>query len=98
MPPGCGHAIDLLHAFLAKTLHSTGRQVQVRKCVDDMVLVAKGCDFAGHGTPLKVKARDLGLIMLSGPPFVIMLYSHLSAGHDASTTGVQQRALLQVGL
>eukprot|EP00971_Amphidinium_carterae_P256400 5090926-Amphidinium_carterae.1 len=40
MPPGCGHAVDLLHAFLLKTLKSAGRRVSVRKCVDDMVLVA----------------------------------------------------------
>eukprot|EP00971_Amphidinium_carterae_P110569 2190351-Amphidinium_carterae.1 len=25
MPPGCGHAVDLLHAFLLKTLQSAGR-------------------------------------------------------------------------
>eukprot|EP00971_Amphidinium_carterae_P033977 668889-Amphidinium_carterae.1 len=42
MPPGCGHAVDLLHAFLLKTLKSTGRHVTVRKYVDDMVLVASG--------------------------------------------------------
>eukprot|EP00971_Amphidinium_carterae_P032952 648472-Amphidinium_carterae.1 len=48
MPPGCGHAVDLLHAFLLKTLKSAGRQVSVRKYVDDMVLVASGPCFAGH--------------------------------------------------
>eukprot|EP00971_Amphidinium_carterae_P234850 4660208-Amphidinium_carterae.1 len=48
MPPGCGHAVDLLHAFLLKTLKSAGRHVSVRKCVDDMVLVASGPCFAGH--------------------------------------------------
>eukprot|EP00971_Amphidinium_carterae_P117003 2317112-Amphidinium_carterae.3 len=40
MPPGCGHAVDLLHAFLLKTLQSAGSKVEVRKYVDDMVLVA----------------------------------------------------------
>eukprot|EP00971_Amphidinium_carterae_P351193 6491966-Amphidinium_carterae.1 len=48
MPPGCGHAIDLLHAFLLKTLQSAGRHVSVRKYVDDMVLVAQGPCFARH--------------------------------------------------
>eukprot|EP00971_Amphidinium_carterae_P134857 2672527-Amphidinium_carterae.1 len=48
MPPGCGHAVDLLHAFLLKTLQSAGRHVTVRKYVDDMVLVASGPCFAGH--------------------------------------------------
>eukprot|EP00971_Amphidinium_carterae_P255709 5076710-Amphidinium_carterae.2 len=48
MPPGCGHAVDLLHAFLLKTLKSAGRHVSVRKYVDDMVLVASGPCFAGH--------------------------------------------------
>eukprot|EP00971_Amphidinium_carterae_P173425 3437836-Amphidinium_carterae.1 len=33
MPPGCGHAVDLLHAFLLKTLKSTGRHVSVRKFI-----------------------------------------------------------------
>eukprot|EP00971_Amphidinium_carterae_P351074 6491897-Amphidinium_carterae.2 len=31
MPPGCGHAVDLLHAFLLKTLQSAGRRVSVHK-------------------------------------------------------------------
>eukprot|EP00971_Amphidinium_carterae_P205299 4074816-Amphidinium_carterae.1 len=48
MPPGCGHAVDLLHAFLSKTLQSAGSKVEVRKYVDDMVLVAKGNHFAVH--------------------------------------------------
>eukprot|EP00971_Amphidinium_carterae_P154596 3065692-Amphidinium_carterae.2 len=48
MPPGCGHAVDLLHAFLLKTLQSVGRHVSVRKHVDDMVLIASGPCFAGH--------------------------------------------------
>eukprot|EP00971_Amphidinium_carterae_P275928 5475106-Amphidinium_carterae.1 len=48
MPPGCGHAVDLLHAFLLKTLKSAGRHVSVRKYVDDMVLVASGPCFAVH--------------------------------------------------
>eukprot|EP00971_Amphidinium_carterae_P219712 4362311-Amphidinium_carterae.1 len=39
MPPGCGHAVDLLHAFLLKTLQSAGSKVEVRKYVDDIVLV-----------------------------------------------------------
>eukprot|EP00971_Amphidinium_carterae_P089629 1774291-Amphidinium_carterae.1 len=48
MPLVCGHAVDLLHAFLLKTLKSAGRYVFVRKYVDDMVLVASGLCFAGH--------------------------------------------------
>eukprot|EP00971_Amphidinium_carterae_P152721 3027054-Amphidinium_carterae.4 len=48
MPPGCGHAVDLLHAFLLKTLQSAGSQVEVRKYVEDMVLVATGHQFALH--------------------------------------------------
>eukprot|EP00971_Amphidinium_carterae_P112000 2218332-Amphidinium_carterae.1 len=43
LPPGCG--LDVLHAFLIRTLESTGRQVEVRKYVDDMVLVAAGQTF-----------------------------------------------------
>eukprot|EP00971_Amphidinium_carterae_P350462 6491558-Amphidinium_carterae.2 len=48
MPPGCGHAVDLLHAFLLMTLKSAGRHVSVRKYVDDMVLEASGPCFARH--------------------------------------------------
>eukprot|EP00971_Amphidinium_carterae_P084209 1667072-Amphidinium_carterae.1 len=47
MPPGCGHAVDLLHAFLFKTLQSAGRHISVRKYVDNMVLVATCYNFAG---------------------------------------------------
>eukprot|EP00971_Amphidinium_carterae_P086822 1717900-Amphidinium_carterae.1 len=47
MPPWCGHSVEL-HAFPVKTLQSAGRHVQVRKYVADMVLVARGMDFAGH--------------------------------------------------
>eukprot|EP00971_Amphidinium_carterae_P347327 6489264-Amphidinium_carterae.2 len=46
MPPGCGHAVDLLHAILIKTLQIAGPKVEVRKYVD--VLVAKGKNFAVH--------------------------------------------------
>eukprot|EP00971_Amphidinium_carterae_P244788 4860245-Amphidinium_carterae.1 len=46
LPPDCGHAVDVLHAFLRNTLQDAGRQVTVRKYVDDMVLVAKGPGFA----------------------------------------------------
>eukprot|EP00971_Amphidinium_carterae_P337970 6475078-Amphidinium_carterae.4 len=35
MPPGCGHAVDLLHAFLIKTTQSAGPKVEARKYVDD---------------------------------------------------------------
>eukprot|EP00971_Amphidinium_carterae_P319367 6347384-Amphidinium_carterae.1 len=38
LPPGCGLAVDLLHAFLIRTLQSAGRQVEVCKYVDDMIL------------------------------------------------------------
>eukprot|EP00971_Amphidinium_carterae_P045752 900316-Amphidinium_carterae.1 len=48
MPPGCGHAVDQLHAFLLKALQSAGSKVEVRKYVDDMVLVTKGHQFALH--------------------------------------------------
>eukprot|EP00971_Amphidinium_carterae_P103979 2059325-Amphidinium_carterae.1 len=48
LPPGCGLAVDLLHAFLIRTLQSAGRQVEVRKYVDDMVLVASGPYFAHY--------------------------------------------------
>eukprot|EP00971_Amphidinium_carterae_P349340 6490968-Amphidinium_carterae.4 len=34
MPLGCGHAVDLLHAFLLKTLQSAGSKVEVWK-IDD---------------------------------------------------------------
>eukprot|EP00971_Amphidinium_carterae_P208450 4135785-Amphidinium_carterae.1 len=46
------YAVHLLHAFLLKTLQSAGGQLTVRKYVDDMVLVAKGPNFASklcHG-------------------------------------------------
>eukprot|EP00971_Amphidinium_carterae_P140046 2774883-Amphidinium_carterae.1 len=39
-PPGCGHVVGLLHASLVRALQSAGRQVEVRKYVDDMVLAA----------------------------------------------------------
>eukprot|EP00971_Amphidinium_carterae_P330704 6463872-Amphidinium_carterae.1 len=48
LPPGCGLAVDLLHAFLIRTLQSAGRQVEVRNYVDDMVLVAAGAHFAHY--------------------------------------------------
>eukprot|EP00971_Amphidinium_carterae_P049371 973026-Amphidinium_carterae.1 len=48
LPPGCGLVVDLLHAFLIRTLQSAGRQVEVRKYVDDMVLVAHGPHFAHY--------------------------------------------------
>eukprot|EP00971_Amphidinium_carterae_P039202 770590-Amphidinium_carterae.1 len=48
MPPGCGHAVDLLHAFLPKTLNIAWRHIAVGKYVDDMVLVAQGPHFAGN--------------------------------------------------
>eukprot|EP00971_Amphidinium_carterae_P297196 5904288-Amphidinium_carterae.1 len=49
LPPGCAHsglAVDLLHVFLIRTLQSAGRHVEVRKYVDDMVLVSSGPHFA----------------------------------------------------
>eukprot|EP00971_Amphidinium_carterae_P147845 2930466-Amphidinium_carterae.1 len=48
LPPGCGLAVDLLHAFLIRTLQSAGRQVEVCEYVDDMVLVAAGPHFAHY--------------------------------------------------
>eukprot|EP00971_Amphidinium_carterae_P011711 230580-Amphidinium_carterae.1 len=56
LPPGCGLAVDLLHAFLIHTLQSAGRQVEVRKYVDDMVLVASGPYFAHY---LRDSYRDV---------------------------------------
>eukprot|EP00971_Amphidinium_carterae_P118078 2339284-Amphidinium_carterae.1 len=48
LPPRCRLAVDLLHAFLIRTLQSAGRQVEVRKYVGDMVLVAAGPRFAHY--------------------------------------------------
>eukprot|EP00971_Amphidinium_carterae_P319361 6347297-Amphidinium_carterae.3 len=48
LPPGCGLAVDVLHAFLIRALQIAGRQVEVRKYVDDMVLVASGPYFAHY--------------------------------------------------
>eukprot|EP00971_Amphidinium_carterae_P171455 3398698-Amphidinium_carterae.1 len=50
LPPGCGHAVDMLHAacFLIKSLRCLGREVDVRKYVDDMVLISSGPCFAGN--------------------------------------------------
>eukprot|EP00971_Amphidinium_carterae_P251501 4992389-Amphidinium_carterae.4 len=48
MPTAYGHVLDLLRAFLLKTLQSAGRQVTVRKYVKDMVLGTKRCNFAGN--------------------------------------------------
>eukprot|EP00971_Amphidinium_carterae_P206867 4104714-Amphidinium_carterae.2 len=41
---GSGHAVDLLHAFLIKSLQCAGRQVEVRK----YVLISSGPNFAGN--------------------------------------------------
>eukprot|EP00971_Amphidinium_carterae_P342651 6482035-Amphidinium_carterae.2 len=40
----------MLHAFeiLIKSLRCAGRQVEVRKYVDDMVLISSGPNFAGN--------------------------------------------------
>eukprot|EP00971_Amphidinium_carterae_P178409 3539353-Amphidinium_carterae.1 len=38
----------MFHAFLIKSLRRTGRQVEVRKYVDDMVLISSGPGFAGN--------------------------------------------------
>eukprot|EP00971_Amphidinium_carterae_P100890 1996133-Amphidinium_carterae.2 len=56
LPPGCGLAVDLLHAFLIRTLQSARRQVEVRKYVDDMVLIASAPYFAHH---LRDSYRDV---------------------------------------
>eukprot|EP00971_Amphidinium_carterae_P055680 1097796-Amphidinium_carterae.1 len=48
LPLGCGHAVDMLHAFLITSLRCAGRQVEVRKYVDDMVLISSGPGFAGN--------------------------------------------------
>eukprot|EP00971_Amphidinium_carterae_P089509 1771668-Amphidinium_carterae.1 len=47
-PLGCGQAVDLLHVFLIKSLRCAGRQVEVRKYVDDMVLISSGPNFPGN--------------------------------------------------
>eukprot|EP00971_Amphidinium_carterae_P309907 6158192-Amphidinium_carterae.1 len=31
LPPDCGHAVDMLHAFLPRSIRCAGRQVEVRK-------------------------------------------------------------------
>eukprot|EP00971_Amphidinium_carterae_P014300 282515-Amphidinium_carterae.1 len=38
----------MLHGFLIKSLHCAGRQVEVRKYVDDMVFLSSGSNFAGN--------------------------------------------------
>eukprot|EP00971_Amphidinium_carterae_P277870 5515465-Amphidinium_carterae.2 len=48
LPPGCGHAVDMLHVFLIKSLRCAGNQAEVRKYVDDMVLISSGPGFAGN--------------------------------------------------
>eukprot|EP00971_Amphidinium_carterae_P043499 855867-Amphidinium_carterae.1 len=48
LPLGCSHAVDLLHNFLIKSLRSAGRQVDVRKYGDDVVLIGSGANFAGN--------------------------------------------------
>eukprot|EP00971_Amphidinium_carterae_P298509 5931060-Amphidinium_carterae.2 len=50
MPLGRGHAVDLLHSFLLKALQSAGRLVEVRKYVDDVMLVAKAA-LCGESLP-----------------------------------------------
>ena len=43
IPAGCGLAVDILHAYLARALGESGAHlVSYRKYVDDMVLVAVG--------------------------------------------------------
>eukprot|EP00971_Amphidinium_carterae_P235644 4676296-Amphidinium_carterae.1 len=56
LPPGCGLAVDFLHALLVRTLQSAGDPVEVRKCVDDMVLVAAGPCFEHY---LRDSYRDV---------------------------------------
>eukprot|EP00971_Amphidinium_carterae_P243584 4837428-Amphidinium_carterae.2 len=41
LPSGCGLPVDLLHAFLVRTLRSAGRQEEVRKYVNDMILCCR---------------------------------------------------------
>eukprot|EP00971_Amphidinium_carterae_P350643 6491664-Amphidinium_carterae.2 len=41
-------AVDMLHACLIMSLRCAGRQVEVRKYVDDMVLISSGPGFAGN--------------------------------------------------
>eukprot|EP00971_Amphidinium_carterae_P031068 611423-Amphidinium_carterae.1 len=48
--------IELMHAFLVRTMQSAGRQVEVRKYVVDMVLVAAGPFFAHY---LRDSYRDV---------------------------------------
>eukprot|EP00971_Amphidinium_carterae_P060487 1197160-Amphidinium_carterae.3 len=48
MPLGRVHAEDLLHAFLLNALQNAGPLVEVRKYVDDTVLVAKGTHFSAN--------------------------------------------------
>eukprot|EP00971_Amphidinium_carterae_P057069 1128383-Amphidinium_carterae.2 len=48
LPPGCGHAVDMLHAFLIRSFKCAGGHVEVRKYVDDMLLISSGPNFAGN--------------------------------------------------
>eukprot|EP00971_Amphidinium_carterae_P147075 2914489-Amphidinium_carterae.1 len=47
LPPGRRHAVDLLHVFPIKSLRCALRQVEVRKYIDDMVLISSGPYSAG---------------------------------------------------
>eukprot|EP00971_Amphidinium_carterae_P263450 5226747-Amphidinium_carterae.1 len=38
----------MLHVFLIKSIRCAGRQVEVRKYVDDMVLISSGPNLAGN--------------------------------------------------
>eukprot|EP00971_Amphidinium_carterae_P247336 4911967-Amphidinium_carterae.2 len=48
LPPGSGHPVDLLHAFLIRSLRCAERQVEVRKYVDDMALISSGPNVVGN--------------------------------------------------
>eukprot|EP00971_Amphidinium_carterae_P279159 5541556-Amphidinium_carterae.1 len=66
LPPGCGLAVDLLHAFLVRTLRSAGRQIEVRQ-PSKIVVVCNGTR-AKHklwqvwrAGRLKLTTRDSGV-------------------------------------
>eukprot|EP00971_Amphidinium_carterae_P148881 2951664-Amphidinium_carterae.1 len=53
MPPGCGHAVDLIHAFLLSTLQSAGRHISVRNLCYGYRQVHRGLTAANMQVNLK---------------------------------------------
>eukprot|EP00971_Amphidinium_carterae_P323162 6422355-Amphidinium_carterae.1 len=69
LPPGCGLAVDLLHAFLVRTLRSAGRQVEVRKSTPPKLRLfvitrelSKSSGLSGGRLPpVRLTTRDLSV-------------------------------------